>query len=1529
MKKGTLRTIAIVMATAITVAGAAPADTADAARIDVNRWTKQQLWDRATAVLPPSREERLGPDKYGREWDFSAEDRGNFTLFDKVKDVRVTDEGALAFTLTDETGTLGWGNVGGKQPIKDRVAFWPRFNVRMNVRQSRDAETGVKLRFWSQGQRDRERGGSYHHGHHIKTLTGTEWTELTFRTWLEPPPRDGFDIEFRGPAGNTVEIKDLAITHYDVQGFLRKEIDLPDGDVWKALAEVGYVNRLTVNGVLVKLARVPGGGGPGYGSETVDLKPFLKAGQVNCIGLYARRTGESPTMKPLIAMQGSVIMNSGDRYTLDTDTSWTWSADPGEGWDKPGFDDSGWRRVKADSEDEADAVLAPGWQLHYRSSRLPVYDGLLRLVNPHDTQLYYTDTKPVVCRVEIPRGLEEQSPVLAWSISRYTDGALSQAASGTVEAATAAGTSLQYQINAGRLGRGVYLLKTALFAGGKTLAERPPEALMVTGRLPMPVTEGDTYTQGMDLALEREIDFTDPADGPWAEAAGGKQASEPVMDPDAGVSEATIVERNGLTYRETQPNYCAVLSYLVQFEHPSDFYLMELDYPNDMRRKMGMACSPATWGMTRGHSKSSATVVTGGRYPISGDMQTLRWVYRPDPGNHSLNLVNLMPDTPAAAAALRIYRIRNGLPELRSPRTHSRSIGLLTERTKDEQGRFAVREEPLGSRRDARRQADAKLVALKCKELEFFLDGCEAFARYMRFAGQNVHMMGSFQYSPHNPPSPVFDWPFPYARLRGGIRDVLGRVLRDNDIDFYAHVEFIHTPELRAIGREAADRPETGFWDTPYIVDRYGKAHISNAGRYGFNFNHPKVRKTMLETAEQIGRKYRSLSNFKGLLWNTFVGDSWLPTYRQRLHRGPWTKEEFTHFGYGDVMIREFEQDTEQDVPFTLDDPDRFSKRHQFLNADAMRATWLSWRAQRMHGFFHDVAARLRDIREDLICAAHAYLVPRLDLEWRQSGMSFHDYMLANGWDGSLFDKDDTVCLSTSFWGVMNRIDDPRRSGVGWDMSGSRERYDFFEATTHRPVEIKHSWKEAEKRSWCLPYREGWPRQFQLTLMYQSDGDYAREVFTRTLIGSDPDIFFYGFSDATLFEGNEQPMRDFSRVLRSLPTQKFMPVADTWLDTNLAIRDLSLDATYWFYVANPGYWPVRGELTVDNADAVQDAVTGATVAKSGWLGNNVKVNLALEPFGVAAFKTASTQAKVTAWSAQPEQGKGVEHLRGVITRTEELLKNPAALVTLRPGEQKSMREITAAARKALERGEYAAALLTVSSDRFWLLKNEYLEKGARHITDGMLEKGIEVTTEQKTAEAVSTDEPPFLDAKPDDPVWGDAEVCGNFASSDRMPAMAPTEFQAAHDGRHLYLFIRCADRNPDEIKMDAKQERDIWREKDDAVSIFIQPDADTAVYYQLAITAGGVKFDQRVNAGAKDYASFAPSWDVVTAVTDEGWNAEVKLPATALDAKIGEGETWRFNVHRAFRKGKVPPSSWSYSPASWHDVERLGVLEFE
>ena len=112
--------------------------------------------------------------------------------------------------------------------------------------------------------------------------------------------------------------------------------------------------------------------------------------------------------------------------------------------------------------------------------------------------------------------------------------------------------------------------------------------------------------------------------------------------------------------------------------------------------------------------------------------------------------------------------------------------------------------------------------------------------------------------------------------------------------------------------------------------------------------------------------------------------------------------------------------------------------------------------------------------------------------------------------------------------------------------------------------------------------------------------------------------------------------------------------------------------------------------------------------------------------------------------------------------------------------------------------------------------------------------------------------------------------------------------------------------------------------QDDCVVFLLQPDPGHSRHYQMAVSAGGAKFDQQ----DYDYA-FAPDWDVATRVTDKGWNVEIAFPFRALEVTPRPGMKWGGNFCRLYRMNRLPYSTWSHMPRNWHDPKGYGVLELK
>ena len=675
----------------------------------------------ASALIPEARSESFLTTQGKAEWMF-AEPVNKITPA-SVGTMSVA-EGHLQFTLGKEGALIGWGNYEGKQPHAERVHLW---DGPMTVMVAMKTSAAVEATFlpWCDGEpggkvpesktvRSANRKRAKPAGVSAKVAAGDEWQTVSFKT-DSIKHSDGFELEFAGAEGSTVMLKSVRFDREMHAGWWRKEFTLPPGKIWRAVADVGMMCSLAVNGQAVP--SVNGmrirpsfnfANGEMFDCEALDLAPLLTPG-ANAIAVHAARNGAAP----YVTFNLTVVMESGEIVRVMSDGSWKYGAKEtlasAPNVSRAGFDESAWTA----------AAARKGASLNYKApTSRPAYAGLMMIENAAEPYLFFKDSAPVEMRYQVPPRLEKHE--LWWRVEKYYAGQFKHVTQGG---------NNDGRIVIGKLERGVYLLHATLKDGEKIVEDRIPEPFVVVGKVPMREVAGDTITDGLDLTLEAEIDYTKPVGPiPWQEV-GGKRGSNVL------VTKPTLTERNGLRYRETEPEQGALISHRYEFQHPGDFYLMELEFPDDAERWFGVSCTSA---MAPHTSKDGPATWTGQKYPLTGKMKTMQWIHRPDPGVTAINLSNLQRDTTAAASRLRIQHIKNGLPALKFSDAGARMIGQYTERTSSMGGfgkTFGFHTEPQQDTKMGQTTRDNDPVLMMCRELAYNLDAAEHYAQWLRFTG--------------------------------------------------------------------------------------------------------------------------------------------------------------------------------------------------------------------------------------------------------------------------------------------------------------------------------------------------------------------------------------------------------------------------------------------------------------------------------------------------------------------------------------------------------------------------------------------------------------------------------------------------------------------------------------------------------------------------------------------------------------------------------------------------------------------------
>lgn len=196
------------------------------------------------------------------------------------------------------------------------------------------------------------------------------------------------------------------------------------------------------------------------------------------------------------------------------------------------------------------------------------------------------------------------------------------------------------------------------------------------------------------------------------------------------------------------------------------------------------------------------------------------------------------------------------------------------------------------------------------------------------------------------------------------------------------------------------------------------------------------------------------------------------------------------------------------------------------------------------------------------------------------------------------------------------------------------------------------------------------------------------------------------------------------------------------------------------------------------------------------------------------------------------------------------------------------------------------------------------------------------------ASAVRAPEAPKIDGKGDDAIWKTAPKHGGFRQFqprvDIDPSFA-TEFQAAFDEKHLYVFVRMFDSHPDSI-MRALSRRD-QRGPSDQIKLMIDSYDDKRSGYEFAVNPDGVKRDFAMSNDTNEDASWDGVWDVATTIDAQGWTAEFRIPLSQMRYAKAESHTFGFGIWRDIER-RNERSSWpSWNPRVSGMVSQLGRLE--
>ncbi len=186
-----------------------------------------------------------------------------------------------------------------------------------------------------------------------------------------------------------------------------------------------------------------------------------------------------------------------------------------------------------------------------------------------------------------------------------------------------------------------------------------------------------------------------------------------------------------------------------------------------------------------------------------------------------------------------------------------------------------------------------------------------------------------------------------------------------------------------------------------------------------------------------------------------------------------------------------------------------------------------------------------------------------------------------------------------------------------------------------------------------------------------------------------------------------------------------------------------------------------------------------------------------------------------------------------------------------------------------------------------------------------------------------------VDGRLDEAPWAAATPLSELRMvepTEGAPATFRTRVRVLASATALYIGVEAFDDDPDGIVSYSKA-RDAELRSEDHLKILLDPFLDGQSGYVFAVNPAGARYDALVaDQGLGENASWDAVWEARTAITEDGWTAELRIPIQSITFAGGLSE-WGFNVERRVQR-LLEVSRWS-SPsrlASLTQTRRAGRI---
>ncbi|MBN2571754.1 MAG: carbohydrate binding family 9 domain-containing protein, partial [Ignavibacteriales bacterium] len=160
-----------------------------------------------------------------------------------------------------------------------------------------------------------------------------------------------------------------------------------------------------------------------------------------------------------------------------------------------------------------------------------------------------------------------------------------------------------------------------------------------------------------------------------------------------------------------------------------------------------------------------------------------------------------------------------------------------------------------------------------------------------------------------------------------------------------------------------------------------------------------------------------------------------------------------------------------------------------------------------------------------------------------------------------------------------------------------------------------------------------------------------------------------------------------------------------------------------------------------------------------------------------------------------------------------------------------------------------------------------------------------------------------LDGILSEPFWNECDSIPNLTMVEPIEGSISTFttiVKIVVNRNTILVGIKCFDEEPDKIVAYSKA-RDVNFSEEDYIKIVIDTYMDARSGYVFAINPYGARSDGLLYPMGYESKSWDGVWDATTAITNEGWSAEIYIPVTTLNFPDNIS-MWSFNIERKIQR---------------------------